>query len=125
LAAWARRFRRRRRRPSSADGKEDYVLDGGSVGCEGFASLYGDREKGVTVYVGDGKGGAKQAFSDMTYGMKIEATVRPKGLVYDERRRLRQEASGGFRQRGVSASAQSCGTRRPRRSNTLRCRRSR
>jgi len=56
----------------NADGKEDYVLDGGSVGCEGFASLYGDREKGVTVYVGDGKGGAKQAFSDMTYGMKIE-----------------------------------------------------
>ena len=56
----------------NADGKEDYVLDGWSVGCEGFASLYGDREKGVTVYVGDGKGGAKQAFSDMTYGMKIE-----------------------------------------------------
>ena len=24
------------------------------------------------MYVGDGKGGAKQAFSDMTYGMKIE-----------------------------------------------------
>jgi hypothetical protein len=58
----------------NADGKEDYVLDGGSVGCDGFASLYGDREKGVTVYVGDGKGGAKQAFSDMTFGMKIEGT---------------------------------------------------
>jgi hypothetical protein len=42
----------------NADGEQDYVLDGGSVGCEGFASLYGDREKGVTVYVGDGKGGA-------------------------------------------------------------------
>jgi hypothetical protein len=32
----------------NADGEQDYVLDGGSVGCEGFASLYGDREKGVT-----------------------------------------------------------------------------
>ena len=58
----------------NADGKEDYILDVGSVGCEGFASLYGDREKGVTVYVGDGKGGAKQAFSDMTYGMTIDGT---------------------------------------------------
>ena len=27
------------------------------------------------MYVGDGKGGAKQAFSDMTYGMKIEGTL--------------------------------------------------
>ena len=58
----------------NADGKEDYVLDVGSVGCEGAASLYGDREKGVTVYVGDGKDGAKQAFSDMVYGARIEGT---------------------------------------------------
>jgi hypothetical protein len=58
----------------NADGKEDYVLDAGSVGCDGAASLYGDREKGVTVYVGDGKGGAKQAFSDMVFGTKIEGT---------------------------------------------------
>lgn len=26
------------------------------------------------MYVGDGKGGAKQAFTDMTFGMKIEGT---------------------------------------------------
>ena len=56
----------------NADGKEDYVLDVGSVGCDGAASIYGDREKLVTVYVGDGKGGAKQAFSELAYGMKIE-----------------------------------------------------
>jgi hypothetical protein len=58
----------------NGDGKEDYVLDGGSVDCDGAASVYGDREKSVTVYVGDGKGGAKQAFVDMTFGMKIEGT---------------------------------------------------
>src|SRR5262245_36083809 len=58
----------------NGDGNEDYVLDVGSVNCEGAASVYGDREKGVTGYVGDGKGGAKQAFADMTYGMKIEGT---------------------------------------------------
>jgi hypothetical protein len=58
----------------NGDGKEDYVLDVGSVGCDGAASIYGDREKSVTVYAGDGKGGAKQAFADMTFGMKIEGT---------------------------------------------------
>jgi hypothetical protein len=56
----------------NADGKEDYVLDVASINCDGAASVYGDREKGVMVYVGDGKGGAKQAFSDASYGMRIE-----------------------------------------------------
>jgi hypothetical protein len=58
----------------NSDGNEDYVLDFGSVICDGAAGVYGDREKGVTVYVGDGKGAAKQAFSDMVYGMNIEGT---------------------------------------------------
>ena len=40
----------------NGDGIEDYVLDVGSVNCDGAASIYGDREKGVLVYVGDGKG---------------------------------------------------------------------
>ncbi|MGH2897902.1 MAG: hypothetical protein ACRDMZ_04455, partial [Solirubrobacteraceae bacterium] len=42
----------------NADGKPDYVLDVDSIGCDGAAGVYGDREKDVTVYVGDGKGGA-------------------------------------------------------------------
>ena len=58
----------------NGDGIEDYVLDVGSVNCEGAASVYGDREKGVIVYVGDGKGGATEALNDMSYGMKVEGT---------------------------------------------------
>jgi hypothetical protein len=47
-ALWAGRGLTVKRADLNADGEQDYVLDGGSVGCEGFASLYGDREKGVT-----------------------------------------------------------------------------
>ena len=56
----------------NADGHEDYVLDIGSINCDGAASIYGDREKGVTVYVADAAGGAKSAFTDSVYGAKIE-----------------------------------------------------
>jgi hypothetical protein len=58
----------------NADGKEDFVLDTGSVNCDGAASIYGDREKWVGVYVGDGKGGATSAFTDAVYGVTIEGT---------------------------------------------------
>ena len=56
----------------NGDGKEDFVLNVGNVNCEGAASVYGDREKGVMVYAGDGKGGAAVAFNDPVYGAKIE-----------------------------------------------------
>ena len=56
----------------NADGKEDFVVDVGSANCDGAASIYGDREKGVAVYVGDGMGGATEAFSDSVYGATIE-----------------------------------------------------
>lgn len=56
----------------NGDGMEDFVLDVGGINCDGAASIYGDREKGVAVYVGDGKGGATHAFSDSVYGSKIE-----------------------------------------------------
>jgi len=58
----------------NADGKDDFVVDVGSTNCEGAASVYGDREKGVAVYVGDGMGGATEAFSDSVYGATIEGT---------------------------------------------------
>ena len=58
----------------NGDGKEDFVLDVGSINCDGAASIYGDREKGVTVFVGDGAGGASEAFSDAVYGVAIEGT---------------------------------------------------
>ena len=56
----------------NGDGKEDFVVDVGSVNCDGAASIYGDRAKGVSVYVGDGAGGAAPAFSDTVFGAKIE-----------------------------------------------------
>jgi len=56
----------------NADGKEDFVVDVGSANCDGAASIYGDREKGVAVYVGDGMGNATEAFSDSVYGVTIE-----------------------------------------------------
>ncbi len=58
----------------NADGHEDYVLDVGSVNCDGAASIYGDREKGVLVYVGDGKGGAVEAFNGSSFGITLEGT---------------------------------------------------
>ncbi|MDH5274921.1 MAG: hypothetical protein OEW88_00695 [Gammaproteobacteria bacterium] len=58
----------------NGDGREDFVLDTGSVNCNGAASVYGDREKWVGVYVGDGKGGATSAFSDSVFGAAIDTT---------------------------------------------------
>ena len=58
----------------NGDGKQDYVLDVGSIQCDGAASIYGDRDKVVNVYVGDGAGGAVMAFSDMSYGIRLEGS---------------------------------------------------
>ncbi|MBL8200507.1 MAG: hypothetical protein JNK40_05990 [Chromatiales bacterium] len=58
----------------NGDGREDFVLDTGSVNCDGAASIYGDREKWVGVYVGDGKGGATSAFVGSVYGVAIEGS---------------------------------------------------
>jgi hypothetical protein len=64
----------------NADGHEDYVLDVGSVVCDGAASIYGDREKGVLVYVGDGKGGAVEAFNGSSFGIRVDGTGSPAKL---------------------------------------------
>ncbi len=58
----------------NGDGKEDYVLDVGSIQCEGAASAYGDRAKMVSVYAGDGAGGAKKSFSEWVYSASIEGS---------------------------------------------------
>jgi len=58
----------------NGDGKADYVLDVRSVQCEGAPSVYGDREMGVTVYAGDGAGGAVEAFNDVVFGSKLEGS---------------------------------------------------
>ncbi len=56
----------------NADSHEDYVLDVGSVNCDGAASVYGDREKGVLIFVGDGTGGATEAFNEPSFGIRLD-----------------------------------------------------
>jgi hypothetical protein len=56
----------------NGDGRHDFVLFVGWVNCDGAASIFGDREKSVTVYVGDASGGARNAFSDSVYHATLE-----------------------------------------------------
>lgn len=58
----------------NGDGKPDFVFLNGWIHCPGAASLYGDREKVVVVYAGDGAGGAVSAFTDMVFDAKLEGT---------------------------------------------------
>ncbi len=55
----------------TGDGIADFLLDVGSLDCQDAWSVFGDRQKPVSVFVGDGRGGAKQAFADTTYGVSI------------------------------------------------------
>ena len=65
----------------NGDGKEDYVLDVGSIHCDGAASIYGDREKAVYVFAGDGKGGAREPFvASGALRRPVEGTARPAKL---------------------------------------------
>ena len=56
----------------NGDGTLDYVIDVAGVNCEGAASIYGDREKGVTVFTADANGGVTAAFDDQVYGVRLE-----------------------------------------------------
>jgi len=58
----------------NGDGKPDFVFLNGWIHCPASASLYGDREKVVVVYAGDGAGGAVSAFTDMVFDAKLEGT---------------------------------------------------
>jgi hypothetical protein len=58
----------------NGDGKLDFVFLNGWIQCDGAASIYGDREKALTVYAGDGAGGAVKAFSDAVFDAKLEGT---------------------------------------------------
>lgn len=58
----------------NGDGKQDYVLDVGSIQCDGAPSIYGDRDKSVTIYAGDGAGGARSAFKEWAYEAKLEGS---------------------------------------------------
>ena len=56
----------------NADGFLDFVVDVGSIECVDAFSIYGDREKDVGVFLGDGKGSAVQAFGDSVFGVRVE-----------------------------------------------------
>jgi hypothetical protein len=56
----------------NGDGIEDFVISVDDIDCEGAASIYGDREKAMVVFAGDGKGGATPVFDDSVYGTRIE-----------------------------------------------------
>jgi hypothetical protein len=58
----------------NGDGKPDFVFLNGWIHCDGAASIYGDREKFLKVYAGDGAGGAVAAFTGMVFDAKIEGT---------------------------------------------------
>jgi hypothetical protein len=62
-----------RRADLNADGVEDFVLFAGWIVCENASSVYGDREKALAVFAGDGEGGAAQAFSELVYDASIES----------------------------------------------------
>jgi hypothetical protein len=61
-----------RRADLDADGHDDFVLYTGWIQCENAWSIFGDREKAIAVYAGDGAGGAAEAFSDMVFDAKLE-----------------------------------------------------
>jgi len=56
----------------TADGKVDWVVAVEGIDCEGAPSVYGDRAKGLTIFVADAAGGATQAFAASAYGVKVD-----------------------------------------------------
>lgn len=58
----------------TGDGRPDFILDVSAMDCAGAASLYGDREKAIMIFVGDGAGGASLAFRDAVYGVTLEGS---------------------------------------------------
>jgi len=59
----------------NGDAVDDFVLYAGWMVCEGAWSVYGDREKVLTVYTGDGRGAAPEVFAGSVYDAAIETTA--------------------------------------------------
>ena len=55
----------------TGDGVKDFVLYAGWIDCENAASIYGDREKGVSIYAIDAAGTAVAVFNDSVYDVMI------------------------------------------------------
>jgi hypothetical protein len=63
-----------RRVDLTGDGREEFVLYTGWIDCEGAASIYGDREKAVMVFAGEGQGGAAEPFTEWVYEAHVDET---------------------------------------------------
>jgi len=55
----------------NGDGREDYVLDVGTIVCVGAASVYGDRAKAVRVYASAEGQSVRQVFEDWVFGAAL------------------------------------------------------
>lgn len=64
----------------NGDGHGDFVFFAGGINCDGAFSIYGDREKYLTVHAGDSKGGAKAAFAGSVYDIRLDDTAKPARL---------------------------------------------
>jgi len=63
-----------RRIDLNGDAVDDFVLYTGWIDCENAVSIYGDRQKALTVFAGDGAGaGAAIAFADAVYDAALES----------------------------------------------------
>jgi hypothetical protein len=62
-----------RRVDLNGDRNDDFVVYAGWIECENAWSIFGDREKIVWVFAGDGHGSAREVFSDLVYDALIDA----------------------------------------------------
>jgi hypothetical protein len=61
-----------RRTDVNGDGRADFVLDVGSIQCQGAGGIFGERDKPVQVFLDDGAGGAALAYSGSAHAVKLE-----------------------------------------------------
>lgn len=56
----------------NSDGREDFVVYAGWMDCENAVGVFGDREKGIAVFAGEGAVGSSEAFTHSVFDVKIE-----------------------------------------------------
>jgi len=61
-----------RRIDLNGDGHDDYILFAGWITCENAWSIYGDREKILDVFAGDGSNGAALAFAASVFDARTD-----------------------------------------------------
>jgi len=64
----------------NGDAVDDFVVYAGWMVCENAWSVFGDREKILMVYAGDGRGGAPEAYVDSVFDAAIETTPEGSAL---------------------------------------------